>query len=275
MVSMRIRIYLSLYLHEVPYVQALGEALSHQKGTSCTSRQEISSLFFYFCGSFLPSWIQIADQNQCGSGSTKLNSRYVMFKSQGNWNVGILCCMVPATVYFPVCRPVVEKASWVPVPHQPMRFVADLWVLYQDGGGPVWRFPPPETRGWRGSGSLLLAWCYACSHQNRNISIKSRTADQESRILYSTCWIRIEVFKISVKFRRKIFLRSTKTAFFTFWISFIMRKGKLKVRSNNLSLCSVLLPTFWVSSNPDPSFHLGSEPGSKLWTCLVRIRVPI
>ncbi len=38
-------------------VQAIGEAFSPQKRTSSTSKREIS--FFYFCGSFLPSWIRI------------------------------------------------------------------------------------------------------------------------------------------------------------------------------------------------------------------------
>ncbi len=41
-------------------VQATGEALSPQQTiTSSTSKHEISALFLYFCGSILPSWIQI------------------------------------------------------------------------------------------------------------------------------------------------------------------------------------------------------------------------
>jgi hypothetical protein len=42
--------------------QDTGEAFSPQKRTSSTSRHENSVIFFYFCGSFLPSWIRIRIQ---------------------------------------------------------------------------------------------------------------------------------------------------------------------------------------------------------------------
>jgi hypothetical protein len=43
--------------------QATGEAFSPQKRTSSTKKHENSGLFFYFCGSFLPSWIRIRIRN--------------------------------------------------------------------------------------------------------------------------------------------------------------------------------------------------------------------
>ncbi len=49
--------YLSLGLHKG--LQDTKEAFSSQKRTSSTSNHEISEFFFYFCGSFLPSWIRI------------------------------------------------------------------------------------------------------------------------------------------------------------------------------------------------------------------------
>jgi hypothetical protein len=39
--------------------QAAGEAFSPQKRTSSTSKHENSLLFFFICGSFLPTWIRI------------------------------------------------------------------------------------------------------------------------------------------------------------------------------------------------------------------------
>jgi hypothetical protein len=42
--------------------QATGEAFSPQKRTSSTVKHENSGLF-YFCGSFLPSWIRIRIRN--------------------------------------------------------------------------------------------------------------------------------------------------------------------------------------------------------------------
>ncbi len=44
-------------------VQVTGEAFSPQKRTSSTSKHENSVLFFYFCGSFLPSWIRTRIRN--------------------------------------------------------------------------------------------------------------------------------------------------------------------------------------------------------------------
>ncbi len=45
------------------YAQAIKEAFSSQKRTSNTSKHEIFLIFFYFCGSFLPSWIRIRIPN--------------------------------------------------------------------------------------------------------------------------------------------------------------------------------------------------------------------
>ncbi len=44
----------------IKYVQVIEEAFSSQKRPSNTSKHE---LFFYFCGSFLPSWIRIRIPN--------------------------------------------------------------------------------------------------------------------------------------------------------------------------------------------------------------------
>jgi hypothetical protein len=65
--------YLSLGLFGIKDVQAAGEAFSPQKGTSRISKHEISSPFFYFCGSFLLSWIRIRiptlnQDSESGSG---------------------------------------------------------------------------------------------------------------------------------------------------------------------------------------------------------------
>jgi hypothetical protein len=50
-------IYLSLA--SIKYVQITEEAFSSQKRPSNTSKHELLQIFFYFCGSFLPSWIRI------------------------------------------------------------------------------------------------------------------------------------------------------------------------------------------------------------------------
>ncbi len=58
-------------------VQATEEAFSLQKRTSSTSKPEMSKKIFYFCGSFLLSWIRIPDPGS-GYGSTDLiESGYV------------------------------------------------------------------------------------------------------------------------------------------------------------------------------------------------------
>jgi hypothetical protein len=57
----------NLLIHRPPkrtniVAQAAGEAFSPQKRTSSTSKHELSLLFFYICGSFLPTWIRIRIQ---------------------------------------------------------------------------------------------------------------------------------------------------------------------------------------------------------------------
>jgi hypothetical protein len=56
-------------------------SLQLSKRTSSTSKHEISSIFFYFCGSFLPSWIRI----QLGSGS----GSETLIKSTQEWDIYI------------------------------------------------------------------------------------------------------------------------------------------------------------------------------------------
>jgi hypothetical protein len=51
-------IYLSLGLNK-ERVQVREEAFRSQKRPSNTSKHELLTIFFYFCGSFLPSWIRI------------------------------------------------------------------------------------------------------------------------------------------------------------------------------------------------------------------------
>ena len=54
--------------------QSTGEAFSPQKRTSITSKHENSVLFFYFCGSFLPSWIRIRNLNADPDPATQINA---------------------------------------------------------------------------------------------------------------------------------------------------------------------------------------------------------
>ncbi len=51
-------IYLALGLH-IKNVQVTEEAFSSQKRPSNTSKHELLKFFYYFCGSFLPSWMRI------------------------------------------------------------------------------------------------------------------------------------------------------------------------------------------------------------------------
>ncbi len=61
----KIKIFLNLKLQftypqaSIKYVQVTEEAFSSQKRPSNTSKHELLQIFFYFCGSFLPSWIRI------------------------------------------------------------------------------------------------------------------------------------------------------------------------------------------------------------------------
>jgi hypothetical protein len=80
---MRIRIRIQQLILMRLHNPAEGEAFNPQKRTSNTSKHENSLPFFYFCGSFLPSWIRIRilnadpdpdpatqiDADPCGSGS--------------------------------------------------------------------------------------------------------------------------------------------------------------------------------------------------------------
>ncbi len=47
----------------IKYVQVIEEVFSSQKRPSNTSKHELLPFFFYFCGSFLPSWIRIRIPN--------------------------------------------------------------------------------------------------------------------------------------------------------------------------------------------------------------------
>ncbi len=48
--------------------------LSSQKRPSNTSKYELLPIFFYFCGSFLPSWIRIRIPNTDPDPQTRLNT---------------------------------------------------------------------------------------------------------------------------------------------------------------------------------------------------------
>ncbi len=55
------------------YVQVIGEAFSSQRRPSNTSKHELLKKIFYFCGSFLPSWIRIRIPNLDPDPQTRLN----------------------------------------------------------------------------------------------------------------------------------------------------------------------------------------------------------
>ncbi len=55
------------------YVQVIEEAFSSQKRPSNTSKHELLPIFFYFCGSFLPSWIRIRIPSTDPDPQTRLN----------------------------------------------------------------------------------------------------------------------------------------------------------------------------------------------------------
>jgi hypothetical protein len=54
--------------------QATGEAFSPQKRISRTSKHDNSGTFFYFSGSFLPSWIRIRNLNADPDPATQINA---------------------------------------------------------------------------------------------------------------------------------------------------------------------------------------------------------
>ncbi len=90
-------IYLSLGLHKV--CPSIEEAFSSQKRPSNTSKHELLQHFFYFCGSFLPSWIRIHRPDwiriQSGSGSATLIQRLtfwgVVLQKRAVWSLEDVC----------------------------------------------------------------------------------------------------------------------------------------------------------------------------------------
>ena len=57
----------------IKYVQVTEEAFSSQNRPSNTSKHELLPIFFYFCGSFLPSWIWIRIPNTDPDPLARLN----------------------------------------------------------------------------------------------------------------------------------------------------------------------------------------------------------
>jgi hypothetical protein len=53
--------------------KVIEEAFSSQKRPSNTSKHERLHIFFYFCGSFLPSWIRIRIPNPDPDPQTRMN----------------------------------------------------------------------------------------------------------------------------------------------------------------------------------------------------------
>jgi hypothetical protein len=58
----------------IKYVQVAEETFSSQKRPSNTSKHELLQFFFYFCGSFLPSWIRIPNTDPDPDPPARLNT---------------------------------------------------------------------------------------------------------------------------------------------------------------------------------------------------------
>ncbi len=65
------------------YIQATGEAFSPQKKTSGTCKKWNLLLFFYVCGSFLPSWIRIRIQ---GPHWIRIHSTAPVCRCTSSWS---------------------------------------------------------------------------------------------------------------------------------------------------------------------------------------------
>ncbi len=66
----------------IKYVQVTEEAFSSQKRPSNTSKHELLQKIFFFCGSFLPSWIRIRIPNSDLDPLVRLNPDPIRIRIQ-------------------------------------------------------------------------------------------------------------------------------------------------------------------------------------------------
>jgi hypothetical protein len=70
------------------YVQGTEEAFSSQKRPSNTSKHELLQIFFYFYGSFLPSWIRIRIPNPDPDPLARLNPDPIRIRNPAFFHPG-------------------------------------------------------------------------------------------------------------------------------------------------------------------------------------------